>query len=267
MNTVEQAKAFSKHLREVGSYKTDPDHPVSLLGRFDLWYYMRMMKFLWDGSRYVVAEEYTLDRQIAHSMTFISIVEDCGGKFDISGFKNAGNLGRPCVFIGNHMSSVEGFVTPSLLLPFGGLAAVAKESLTHYPLLGDITRAVKPILVKRVNPREDLKAVMDQGQALLQEGRSVIIFPQATRSAKFDRNAFNSLGVKLAKKADAPIIPYALKTDFQQNGKVLKDFGPLDRSKTLHFRLGAPLTVEGNGKATNEKIMDFIEASLEEWSH
>lgn len=266
MKSLEEAAAFQKQLREVGSYQTDPNHPVSALGRSDLWYYIRMINFLWEGSRYVVAEEYTPARQSAHSFTFLGIVEDCGGKIDISGFTNATDLGRPCVFIGNHMSLIEGFLTPLLLLTFGGLAAVAKESLMNIPLLGAVTKAVKPILVKRVNPREDLKAVMEQGKALLAEGRSIVIFPQATRSHHFDRNAFNSLGVKLAKKASAPVIPFALKTDFQGNGRIIKDIGPVDRSKKIHFRLGPPLTVEGSGKATNEKVMDFIESSLKEWS-
>jgi len=267
MLTVEEAKSFQKNLLETGGYQTDPNHPVSLLGRCDWWYKLRLLKFLVDGNLLVRKGGYDEAGQSAHSYTYLKIIEDCGGKFDISGAKYPDGLdGQPCVFVGNHMSLVEGFGLPILLLAFNRVAAVAKESLQHYPIFGAIAKSVKPISVKRVNPREDLKAVLEQGEAMLKDGRSIVLFPQATRSPTLDRKLFNSLGVKLAKKANVPIIPLALKTDFQQNGTVIKDIGPLDRSKRIYFRFGAPLMVEGKGKETNIKIMDFIEASLTEWS-
>ena len=266
MNTVEEAKAFQKILLETGSYRTDPHRPVSALGRSDIWYYLRLLKFLWDGSRLVAQGKYSDPVWAAHSMTYLSIVEDCGGVFDISGFEHSVRLGRSCVYIGNHMSLLEAFVTPSIFLSLNRPAAVAKKSLLNYPLLGPITRAVDPIAVGRTNPREDLKSVLEQGKACLDNNRSVVLFPQATRSATFNPKAFNSLGVKLAKRAGAPIIPLALKTDFIQNGKLIKDLGSLDRTKTIHMKFGEPLRVEENEKDANLKIISFIQESLEEWS-
>lgn len=266
MHTLDYAAAFRKNLVETGGYRTDPARPVSILGRCDAWYYLRVLAFLWEGWRLARRGQYTDPVFGAHSLGYLTIVEECGGKFDISGFEHPTRLGMPCVYIGNHMSLLEAFVIPALMLSFNRIAAVAKESLFHYPLLGPITRAINPIAVRRENPREDLKAVLEQGKLFLEQGRSIVIFPQATRSPGLDRKAFNSLGVKLAKYASAPVIPLALKTDFQRNGRIIKDIGPLDRGKSIHLRLGAPLRVEGNGKETNEKVMDFIESCLAEWS-
>ena len=94
---------------------------------------------------------------------------------------------------------------------------------------------------------------------------SVLLFPQATRSVVFDPGAFNSLAVKLAKKAGVPVVPVALRTDFQKIGRVLKDFGPIDRSKPVYFKFGEPLTVQGNGKAAHQQVISFIASNLRSW--
>jgi len=48
---------------------------------------------------------------------------------------------------------------------------------------------------------------------------SVLIFPQTTRDLRFDPNKFNTLGIKLAKRAKVPVIPVAVKTDAWGMGK------------------------------------------------
>ena len=57
----------------------------------------------------------------------------------------------------------------------------------------------------------------------------MVIFPQSQRTLEFDPEHFNKLGIKLAKKAEAHIVPVALKTDFWKNGRLFKDIGALDR--------------------------------------
>jgi 1-acyl-sn-glycerol-3-phosphate acyltransferase len=126
-------------------------------------------------------------------------------------------------------------------------------------------RSVKRIPVGRVNPREDLKAVLTRGAEYLRAGVSVVIFPQSTRAVTFDAEAFNSLGVKLAERAGVPVIPLALKTDFMANGRLIKDVGPVDPRKTIHFAFGAPLRIEKNDKAAHQAVVDFVATRLREW--
>jgi len=122
-----------------------------------------------------------------------------------------------------------------------------------------------PIVVGRSDPRKDLEAVMNGGVDLLKNGTSIVIFPQSTRSIEFKPEEFNSLGVKLARKADVDVVPIALKTDFWGNGKWIKELGPLDHNKHIHIKFGEPMHVTGNGKEENQKIIDFIKSSLKEW--
>ena len=96
-------------------------------------------------------------------------------------------------------------------------------------------------------------------------GGSIIIFPQATRSVEFDIEGFNTLGVKLASRNGVPVVPVAIKTDFQRNGKWIKDMGPIDPQKTLYFKFGEPLPVEGKGRKTHQQVIEFISQNLLAW--
>jgi 1-acyl-sn-glycerol-3-phosphate acyltransferase len=120
-------------------------------------------------------------------------------------------------------------------------------------------------VVGRDNPREDLKTVLEEGQKRLEEGISIVIFPQTTRSAEFDPKKFNSLGVKLAKRCNAPVVPFALKTDAWGLGRRLKDFGPIRPEKTVHIHFADPLMVRGSGKEEHSAVVAFIEKKLAAW--
>ncbi|MFN2355121.1 MAG: lysophospholipid acyltransferase family protein, partial [Desulfopila sp.] len=153
------------------------------------------------------------------------------------------------VFVGNHMSIMETLVLPAVILPYTRVTFVVKESLLHYPVFKHIMRSRNPVAVTRKNPRQDLKTVMSEGPERLLNNISVIVFPQTTRSTGFDAEHFGSIGTKLAKKSDAPIIPVALKTDAWQNGNWSKDFGALVPDMPVNIAFGEPLTINGKGTA------------------
>jgi 1-acyl-sn-glycerol-3-phosphate acyltransferase len=56
-----------------------------------------------------------------------------------------------------------------------------------------------------------------------------------------------------------------LKTDFQGLGRRWKDFGPLDRTKPVHFRFGEAIAVDGTGREAHKAIVDFVTRCLREW--
>ena len=61
------------------------------------------------------------------------------------------------------------------------------------------------------------------------------------------------------------MVPAALKTDFWGNGKRLRDFGPIDTSKGIHFAFGEPITIEDNGKEQHRLCIEFIQSHLDQW--
>ncbi len=206
------------------------------------------------------------DRAWADSSFYIlKFIERTGGRFNITGMENLAKSPEPVLFIGNHMSTLETMVLPSIISPHRKVTFVVKESLVKHPLFGDVMRSRNPIVVGRTDPRKDLETVMTGGLRLLSEGISIIIFPQSTRSTDFKPEDFNSLGVKLARKAGVDVVPFALKTDFWGKGKLISEIGPLDHTKEIHFRFGEPFSVTGRGREDNQMIIDFIQDALREW--
>ncbi len=172
---------------------------------------------------------------------------------------------QPAVIIGNHMSTTETFLPPYFLVPFRPITFVVKQALVEYPIFKHIMRATDPVVVGRKDPRQDLRTVLDEGKANLERGVSVIIFPQRTRTVHFNPEEFNSIGVKLARNAGVPVIPFAVKTDAWSTGKRLKDFGPLVADRPIHLAFGEPMEVTGNGKAQNDAVVRFILDRLAGW--
>ncbi len=163
-------------------------------------------------------------------------LEQVGVSIEIDGIDNFRTFDGPCVFIGNHMSTLETFVLPVLIAPIKDATFVVKQSLVEYPVFKYVMRARDPVTVGRSNPRDDLKAVLEGGTERLKAGISIIIFPQTTRLAAFDRDQFNTIGIKLAKRAGVPVVPIALKTDAWGNGALSRISAGSTRPRpfTLH---------------------------------
>jgi 1-acyl-sn-glycerol-3-phosphate acyltransferase len=163
------------------------------------------------------------------------------------------------------MSTLETFVLPTLILPFSRVTFVVKQSLVEYPVFRHIMRSREPVTVGRANPRDDLKAVLAEGPERLGRGLSVVVFPQTTRSLVFDAAKFNSIGVKLAKRAGVPVMPVAIRSDAWGNGRLVRDLGAVDPSKPVHIAFGAPFAVEGRGGEEHERVVAFIGGHMRRW--
>jgi 1-acyl-sn-glycerol-3-phosphate acyltransferase len=249
-----------------GAYRTNEDRR-SVFAQVSpgLVFYPRIFSIIAQAGAKAKRGRYDDVEWSASSRAVLQALEAAGVRFDITGLDHVAATGGPCVFIGNHMSTLETFLLPVILLPFKRITFVVKQSLLDYPVFGHVMRSRDPIPVGRANPREDLKAVLEGGVARLRAGVSVVVFPQTTRVPQFDPKDFNTIGVKLAKRAEAPVIPLALKTDAWGNGRLVKDFGKIDPSKTVHLAFGTPLRVQDRGNEEHAAIIRFITENLKSW--
>jgi 1-acyl-sn-glycerol-3-phosphate acyltransferase len=228
-------------------------------------FYARVGAVIYRAAKLAKNGRYANPEWIASSITTVRALETVGGRFEVEGLDVLDRLSAPCVFIGNHMSVLETFVLPCLIVPHRDVTFVVKESLITYPFFGHVMRSRDPVVVGRDNAREDLRVVLEEGARRLAAGVSIVIFPQTTRSAEFDSRKFNSLGVKLAKKAAVPVVPLALKTDAWGMGRRIKDFGPIQPQKTVHICFGEAIEVKGTGKEEHARVVEFIESKLDAW--
>ncbi len=194
------------------------------------------------------------------------LIERLGGKIEVSGFDKLNNHKKPVVFVCNHVSSLETYLLPSILMAWPGLIIVLKESLAHYPFFGQVVRSVDPIRVFRKNALEDLRTVLEAGTAGINNGRSALIFPQGARYRQFDPKTFNTLGVKLAKKAGVDIVPIAVSTDFLRIGKKHRDLGMTVHPKSpIKIACGDIIPGDLPPKEMNDKAIEFISTQLKKW--
>lgn len=266
---VEETQAFERRLRETREYRTADRPPVWALGPLDglraACFHARILRVYAVARKMIRKGIFDRDGYLTRSWKSLDVAESAGGRFEVSGLAHLAAAPGPVVIIGNHMSSLETIILPGLILPFKDVAFVVKQSLTVHPVFGPIMCSVKHIAVGRDNPREDLKQVLTRGSELIQQGVSVVIFPQATRSVEFDVEGFNTLGIKLAARTGVPVVPLALKTDFMANGKWIKDMGKVHPERTIHFEFGESFKVPGNGRDEHVAVVRFIASRLQQW--
>jgi len=231
------------------------------------WFYYRYIKLVLKYRFLALAGKYNDEEWAKSSFEIHQEIEKCGGKIHIDGLENIENEEGPVVFVGNHMSTAETQLLPGIIEPIKNLTFVVKEALVKGNTWGPIMRARNPIVVAQRNAREDMVTVLHKGAELIKKGRSVFLFPQGERTRSFNCDTFNTLGIKLAKKANVKIIPVALKTDYWGNGIISRTFGPIRRRKKIYFSFGKAQSIVGNGKELHKEIISFIHDKLVSWQH
>lgn len=253
------------------AYTTAKDRKTSLWDKVLLgsrWpMYRRIISIIFKSRRLALQGRYDRQNWIKTSLDVMEASELSGGRFLIEGLNHLRGDHPAVVIVANHVSTLETFVLPALIASIRPVTFVVKKKLVEGPVFGPVIGHRDPIVVGRQNPREDLEVVLKEGTEKLKSGTSVILFPESTRQSLFNPKKFNSLGVKLAKRAGVPVIPLALKTDFWGNGWLLRGFGPIHRERPIHFKFGPPITIQGNGQQEQQQCVDFILQNLTSWGH
>lgn len=203
------------------------------------------------------------------SISFIKIAESCGCKLHISGMSNLDLVENQVIFTSNHMSTFDIFILPGILFNKKTSTFIVKKELQGVPFFNRILDSLNPIVIDKKSPKDDFIKIIKDSKEVIKNGKSIIVFPQGTRTTEFDSKKFNTIGIKLAKHTGIPILPIALKTDFWTNGKLIKEIGKIDINKEIYIEIGKPIYVKNNGQDAiyNKQITDFISTKLKEWNN
>jgi len=251
---------------EQGAYHTPPRQVTWLARAFPSpYYYSQFLYHVFRYSAQAQRGQYDDEAWWRSSLVCLLALETVGATISITGLHHLAATPGPCVIIANHMSTLETICLPGVVQPYKDCTFIVKRGIVEYPVFKHIMRARDPIVVDRANPREDLKVVLERGEQILAGGRSVIVFPQTTRAVRFDPEQFNTIGVKLARRADVPVVPLALQTDAWGIGTLVKEFGRIDPAKPVRMAFGPPLLIESRGNAEHAQIIDFIQRQLHAW--
>jgi 1-acyl-sn-glycerol-3-phosphate acyltransferase len=228
-------------------------------------FYTKLLRTVFHYSAVARRKQYDGAAWHASSLAVLHALESVGVQIQITGLATLQTVDGPCVLVANHMSTLETIVLPGIMQPYKDVTFVVKRGIVEYPVFKHIMLARDPIVVDRVSPRADLARVLEEGPRLLQGGRSIIVFPQTTRTHTFDTARFNSIGVKLARQAGVPIVPIAVRSDAWGIGRYVKEFGRINPALPVRFAIGDPIMLTGRGSAEHHAAVDFIRTTLQSW--
>ncbi len=115
---------------------------------------------------------------------------------------------RPAVFLFNHQSSADLFITAKLLRK--DARGVAKKELKNMPIIGQMMQAAGVIFLDRSNKEKAIEAMQPAVDAL-KNGTSIIIAPEGTRSYDYNLGKFKKGAFHLAMQSGVPIVPIIIK--------------------------------------------------------
>ena len=230
-------------------------------------FYVRAYGIVSRAAKLAKANRYDRAAWAQSSRDTVKALESVGVRFKIENPGVIAKLESPCVFVGNHMSTLETFVLPGLIQPHRNVTFVVKKSLVEYPIFKHVMRSCDPVTVNYESIREDLKNMLAGGAERLADGISMVVFPQGKRTTEFDAGKFNTLAIKMAKHAGVPIVPVALRTDaWGSNGRLVRDFGKIRPELPVHIAFGEPMEVSGNGRDCQAEIVRFIGERYRKWT-
>lgn len=158
-----------------------------------------------------------------------------GVKIKVSGKENIPK-DKACLFVGNHNGFFDilvSYVTIGKVMGF-----VAKKEVRKVPFLNVWMHFVNCIWLDRENIREGLKTIL-QGVELLKSGVSMFIFPEGTRSKDGKMAPFKEGSLKMAEKANCPVIPVAM----THTADIFENQFPKIKPGTVTIQFGKPVII------------------------
>lgn len=178
----------------------------------------------------------------------------CGVRLFVEGMERIPRDG-PVVFMSNHESWLD---IPTLLVAIPTqVRFLAKKSLFSVPFLGWAMRAMGFIPVDRENRRLAVRS-FEEAAARIRAGRSVLVFPEETRTPNGELLPFQRGGFLIALKAQLPILPVGL----EGPRRVLAKKRYLLRAGKVVVRFGNPVPTEGLGVTGKDALMRQVREAI-----
>lgn len=157
-----------------------------------------------------------------------------GVKVEVEGLENLPD--RNMLYVGNHQSIVD---IPVMLGYVPGIKGfIAKKETKKLPIINWWMEEINCVFLDRHNIRQGIKD-MAKAKELLEEGKTLVIYPEGTRSKGDQMGEFKKGSLKIAVQAGVPIVPVAISGSykiFEENRKIKKG--------QVKLKIGQPINIE-----------------------
>ncbi|AHF57582.1 lysophospholipid acyltransferase family protein [Spiroplasma eriocheiris] len=147
-------------------------------------------------------------------------------------------IDKGCLMVANHQSNID----PAIIFRLNDFnktapcAFIAKKELATDKRFKNFVALIDVLFLDRKNPRQAIE-VINEANELIRVPRTMVVFPEGTRSHQQEMGEFQAGSFKIAQKAHAPIIPVSLVNSYQVLNKKVKQKG----KKYIHVVFHKPI--------------------------
>ncbi|MDP6789056.1 MAG: lysophospholipid acyltransferase family protein [Candidatus Marinimicrobia bacterium] len=179
----------------------------------------------------------------------------CGIRYSVKGLSHI-HPQQEYIFAANHESSLDiplvFAAIPKQLVP------VSKIELKKIPIMGWGMSLAGHIFVDRSSSEQSMKSIQKARESLNKFPRSVIIFPEGTRSIDGKMKPFKRGGLLLAIETGIPVLPVAICGTINANKK-----GSYNITKhPVELRCGSPINSAEYSIEMRKEFVSLIENSV-----
>lgn len=174
----------------------------------------------------------------------------------VKGFSNI-DPDKPYIFMPNHMSN---FDIPVLLAHLKvQFRWLAKAELFRIPLFGFAMKRAGYISIDRSNRKSAFESLARAAQ-IIRNGRSVLIFPEGTRSKDQSIKPFKKGGFVLAVESGVPIVPVIIHGTW----RIMSKNGLMIRPGDVTVEILEPIETGNYSRATKDELLERVRGVMVE---
>jgi 1-acyl-sn-glycerol-3-phosphate acyltransferase len=178
----------------------------------------------------------------------------CGLKYRIQGKENLPQ--HAAIIMCKHQSTWETISLKSIVRP--QQSWILKQELMRLPVFGWALAAIPNIPIDRSAGRKAVKQIVERGMQLLEQDRTIIVFPEGTRTAPGEKRKYGIGGGMLAEKSGYPVIPMA-----HNAGVFWRRRGLKKHPGTIDVVVGEPFSPKGmKASEITRRVEDWIETEV-----
>lgn len=174
----------------------------------------------------------------------------CRTKVQVIGGENI-LRGKPQVFMCNHQSDFDIFI--ALACVPGQFRWIAKKELFTIPVFGQAMKSAGYIEIDRQNHEKALQS-LDLAALRIREGKSVMTFPEGTRSHNGEIKAFKPGTFYLAIQSGVPIVPISI----IGSGEIMPKRSLKIRPGKIKMIIDQPVSVEGYTVENRQELINKV---------
>lgn len=175
---------------------------------------------------------------------------------------------KGCVLVANHQSNFDFIILLSLndYSLYAPLGFIAKSELKQDKIAKRFVFLIDVLFIDRADPRSALETFKEAQDLIRNPGRTMVIFPEGTRSHQQEMNEFKPGALKLAYQAYVPILPVSIVNSYQIFDKKFRN-----KKKIIHVVFNKTLEpqqfIHLPSIKLAQQIQNTIKTSIDKWDN